>query len=124
MALLPQRPCRRYCPRCQPKLARCRSRCRLFFLSLLLRILPCSGASTAIALLVSSLLFGALHAPAFVLLFGGLNSVPPLAWLWLILLNGFMGMAFGWMFLRSGIGAAIIAHFATDFVWHVASQLA
>lgn len=98
--------------------------CRLFLLSLLLRLLPQGSASTGVALSVGSLLFGALHAPAFVLLFGGLGSVPPLAWVWLILLNGIMGLVFGWMFLRSGIGAAIIAHFTTDLVWHVASQLA
>src|SRR4029453_502783 len=57
--------------------------------------------------------------PAFVFLFGGLESVPLLAWVWLILLNGLFGFAFGCLFLRSGIGAAIIAHFSADLVWHV-----
>jgi membrane protease YdiL (CAAX protease family) len=98
--------------------------CRLFLLSLLLRALPIGAVTRWIALAVSALLFGALHAPALVFLFGGLDSVPPLAWVWIIMLNGLAGTAFGVLYLRSGIGAAIVAHFATDCVWHVASQLA
>lgn len=37
---------------------------KLFLLSALLRMRPVSGISTVIAVVVSSLLFGALHAPA------------------------------------------------------------
>jgi membrane protease YdiL (CAAX protease family) len=97
--------------------------CRLFVLSALVRMFPPGRTGTWVGLAVSSLLFGALHAPAFVLLFGGLQAVPPAAWVWLIGLNGLMGMVFGWTFLRRGVEAAIVAHFATDLVWHVASQL-
>jgi hypothetical protein len=46
--------------------------------------------------------------------------VPAIAWAWLIGLNGLLGLAFGLVFLKWGIGAAIVAHFATDLVWHVA----
>jgi membrane protease YdiL (CAAX protease family) len=98
--------------------------CRLLIASALLCWLPNTRRGIAAAIAVSALVFGALHAPAFVVLFGGIQQVPALAWLWLIGLNGLLGLAFGWVYLRSGIEAAIVAHFAADLVWHVASQLA
>ena len=52
--------------------------CRLFLLSAILRILPVSRTSTVAGVLLSSLLFGALHAPAAVFIFGGLHNVPHL----------------------------------------------
>src|SRR5262249_19240258 len=67
--------------------------CRLFLLSALLRLLPLSGKSTVIAVAVSSLLFGALHAPAAVFIFGGLHHVPHLFWVWMIVLNALVGVA-------------------------------
>lgn len=97
--------------------------CRLFLLSALLRILPASASSTVAAVVVSSLLFGALHAPAAVFLFGGLHNVPPLSWVWIFALNALVGVACGVWYLRSGIGGAILVHFGADLVWHVASQL-
>ena len=97
--------------------------CRLFVLSALLRILPASGNSTVVAIAVSSLLFAALHAPAAVFLFGGLDNVPHLAWVWMIALNTLVGVACGAWYLRSGIGGAILVHFGADLVWHVVSQL-
>jgi membrane protease YdiL (CAAX protease family) len=97
--------------------------CRLFLLSALLRILPASASSTVVAVVVSSLLFGALHAPAAVLLFGGLHNVPPLSWVWIFTLNALVGVACAVWYLRSGIGGAILVHFGADLVWHVASQL-
>ena len=97
--------------------------CRLFLLSALLRILPVSNTSTAMAVVVSSLVFGALHAPAAIFLFGGFHNVPPLAWLWMMSLNAFVGIACAHWFLRTGIGGAILTHFGTDLVWHVFTQL-
>jgi len=96
---------------------------RLFLLSLLLRLLPAGRSWTVFAIAISSLAFGAAHAPGFVLLFGGLAQVPPLAWVWLIGLNGVCGATYGVIYLRYGVFAAIAAHLATDLVWHVASQL-
>jgi hypothetical protein len=98
--------------------------CRLFLLCAILRVLPASHASTAAAVAVSAVLFGALHAPALWFLSGGGPGVPVLSWVWVIGLNGLLGVAFGWLFIRYGIGAAIIAHFGTDLVWHVMSQAA
>jgi membrane protease YdiL (CAAX protease family) len=96
--------------------------CRLFLLSALLRLLPASRNSTVVAVVVSSLLFGALHAPATVFLFGGLHNVPHLAWAWMIALNALVGVACAMWYLRIGIGSAILVHFGADLVWHVVSK--
>jgi membrane protease YdiL (CAAX protease family) len=96
---------------------------RLLVLSLLIWLLPRGRMSTVAAVLFSALAFGAAHAPAMVMLFGGLSAVPPLAWVWLIALNGLCGVTYGALYLRHGIFAAIAAHLATDIVWHAASQL-
>jgi len=97
--------------------------CRLFLLSALLRMLPVSRKSTAGAVVVSSLLFGALHAPSAVFLFGGLHNVPNLSWVWMVALNALVGVACAFWYLRIGIGGAILMHFGADLVWHVVSQL-
>jgi hypothetical protein len=97
--------------------------CRLFLLSAFLRILPVSSTSTIFAVAGSSLIFGALHAPAAVFLFGGLDKVPPLFWVWMVSLNAFVGVACAVWYLRIGIGGAIVVHLGTDLVWHVMSQL-
>ena len=97
--------------------------CRLLLLSALLRILPASGSGTVIAVAVSSLLFAVLHVPAAVFLFGGVDKVPPLTWVWMVSLNALVGIACAAWFLRIGIGGAILVHFAADLVWHVLPQL-
>jgi hypothetical protein len=96
--------------------------CRLFLLSALLRVLPVSNAGTTVAVGVSALLFGALHAPAAVFLFGGLGNVPLLAWVWMVSLNALVGVACAVWYLRAGIGCAILVHLGTDLVWHVLSR--
>jgi membrane protease YdiL (CAAX protease family) len=96
---------------------------RLLLLSLLLRLLPVSRISDIVAVGISAFAFGAAHAPAFVFLFGGLQEVPAISWLWLIVLNGLCGVTYGVVYLRYGIGAAMITHFGTDFVWHCLNQL-
>jgi hypothetical protein len=96
---------------------------RLFTLSLLLRLLPRGRAATVTAIGVSALAFGAAHAPALVFLFGGWQEVPLLSLVWLMALNGLLGVTFGVVFLRSGIVGAVLAHLGTDVVWHAASQL-
>src|SRR5262249_28362264 len=96
---------------------------RLFALSLLLRLLPEGRAGAGLAVGVSALAFGAAHAPALVFLFGGWEEVPMVSWVWLIALNGLLGVTFGIVFLRQGIVCAVLAHLGTDVVWHAASQL-
>ena len=85
-------------------------------------MLPVSSKSTVFAVVVSSLLFGALHAPAAVFIFGGLHNVPHLFWVWMVSLNAFVGVACAVWYLRVGIGGATLVHFGTDVVWHVLSQ--
>jgi len=89
----------------------------------LLGMLPVSRRSTAIAVVVSALAFGALHAPAAVFLFGGLNNVPPLSWVWMLAFNALLGIACAVWYLHAGIGSAILVHFGNDLMWHVVSQL-
>jgi membrane protease YdiL (CAAX protease family) len=96
---------------------------RLFLLSALLRILPASRSAIVVAVAVSSLLFAVFHAPAAAFLFGGIDKVPPLTWVWMVSLNAFVGVACAVWYLRIGIGGAILVHFGTDLVWHVLSQL-
>jgi hypothetical protein len=95
---------------------------RLFALSLLLWLAPRGMVGTAMAVGVSALAFAAAHAPALVFLFGGLQEVPPVSWVWLIGLNGLLGIVFGVVFLRYGIGCAALAHLGSDVVWHVGSN--
>jgi len=97
--------------------------CRLFLLSALLRLLPVSRNSTVIAVVISSLLFAALHAPAAAFIFGGLRNIPALFWVWTVSLNAFVGVVCAVWYLRVGIGAAILVHFGADLVWHVLFQL-
>jgi membrane protease YdiL (CAAX protease family) len=96
---------------------------RLFLLSLLLWLLPRRGWVTWLSVVISSLAFSAAHAPGLVFLYGGLTNVPFISWGWIIGLNGLLGAAFAVAYLRAGIVAAILAHFGTDLVWHVASQV-
>ena len=77
----------------------------------------------ASAIGLSALAFGALHAPGWVFLFGGLRSVPPASWICLIGLNGLVGTAFALLYLRFGIGGAVVGQFGTDLVWHALSRL-
>ena len=98
--------------------------CRLFILSLALRLMPRGGpAARAAAIAISALAFAALHTPGMIFLYGGIEQTPPLAWVWVIGLNSLVGTAFGTQFLRHGIGAAILAHWCCDLVWHVGSVL-
>ena len=96
---------------------------RLFALSLLLRLLPEGRVGMTVAIGASALAFAAAHAPALVFLFGGWQEVPRMSWVWLIALNGMLGVVFGVVYLRHGIVCAVLAHFGTDVVWHTASQL-
>jgi hypothetical protein len=95
---------------------------RLLLVSLLLYTLPAGRWRTALAVGIAAIVFGAAHAPAFVFLFGGWHDVPPVAWIWLLALNGLCGATYGAIYVRRGIESAVLAHLATDVVWHVASQ--
>lgn len=62
-----------------------------------------------------ALLFGVGHLPAAFKL-GPLSSVEVVR---VLFLNAVAGVVFGWLYWSRGIGAAIISHFAADFILHV-----
>lgn len=68
-----------------------------------------------IANILAAVLFGLGHLPATSLLV-------PLTTLIVIrasVLNGLLGVAFGWLYWKRGLESAIIAHFSADIVLHV-----
>lgn len=85
---------------------------RLFLLSLVAWIVAKfhPRSAFAIALIVSTLAFGAAHLPAW-------SSVgTPALFAVVMLLNGVGGVLFGWIFWRWGLPYAILCHFAGDVV--------
>jgi membrane protease YdiL (CAAX protease family) len=68
---------------------------------------------------VAALAFGALHLPLAA-------SLAPLTTVMVVrtlLLNGFVGMVFGWQYWRHGLVAAMVAHASADIVLHVLTPL-
>lgn len=65
-----------------------------------------------IAIVVAALLFGAAHLNRW------LGSGPAVI-VAVMLVNGSIAIAFGWIFVRWGIEAAILSHFAGDVVVHI-----
>ncbi len=70
-----------------------------------------------LAIAVSALLFGAGHLPVAVALVGALNAS---AVVWVVGVNTAFGVLFGYLFWRSGLESAMIAHAVT----HVVNDLA
>jgi hypothetical protein len=71
------------------------------------------------AIVLSALAFGAIHLPQLAAA-GAATSIGVIA---TMLGNTLVGIAFGWLFWKHGIIAAIAAHFATDVVLHVIPAL-
>jgi membrane protease YdiL (CAAX protease family) len=67
------------------------------------------------SIVMAAILFGLGHLPGA----SKLIEITPYVILWTTLLNGILGVAFGWLFWRKGIEAAILAHFTTDVVVHI-----
>ena len=65
--------------------------------------------------LIAAVLFGLGHLPAT----AALLPITPIVVARAIALNGVAAIPFGWLFRRSGIEAAMVAHFAADIVLHV-----
>lgn len=64
---------------------------------------------------LAAVLFGLGHLPATAALF----PLTPLVILRAITLNGLLGIAFGYLYFRHGLGAAMLSHFSADIVLHV-----
>lgn len=70
---------------------------------------------------LAALLFGLGHLPSLYAITGMTPDQLPNLWLLaeILLLNGVVGMAAAYAFLRSGYLAAVVLHFSLDVVWHV-----
>lgn len=68
-----------------------------------------------IANIVAAVLFGLGHLPATSLVV----PLTPLVITRAVVLNGLLGIAFGWLYWKRGLEAAIISHFSADIVLHV-----
>lgn len=78
------------------------------------------GRPTSIVLWISIVIvavaFGAAHLPATVAIGLPLNTLVITR---AIVLNGIVGVAFGWLYWTRGLESAMIAHFSVDVVLHV-----
>lgn len=68
------------------------------------------------AILVTSLLFGALHLPATI---QALGELTPLLVARGLVLNALGGILFGWLYWKKGLEYAMIAHMTGDIMLHV-----
>lgn len=75
-----------------------------------------SAAVTWTAIVLTTLLFGAIHLPQAAALGGGL---PAVLVAYVLLANGVGGVVFGWLYWKRGLVAAVAAHFAADIVIYV-----
>jgi len=98
--------------------------CRLFLLSLLAWLIglawhvpggkPALGALW-LANILAAVIFGLGHLPTT----ATLVKPTPLLVVRAILLNGIVGVAFGYLFWQYGLEAAMLAHFTADLVLHI-----
>lgn len=78
-----------------------------------------ANAGIWIAIILSSILFGLGHLP----ISGEVTAITSTVVFRAVLLNGVVGVIFGWLYWKKGLEAAIIAHFSADIVLHVATPL-
>jgi membrane protease YdiL (CAAX protease family) len=98
--------------------------CRLFLVSLLAWTTTKvgkkdSGAPTNfgvwLSIVLAAVLFGLGHLPAT----AAVTEITALVVLRAVLLNGLIGVAFGFLYWKKGLESAMIAHFSADIVLHV-----
>lgn len=68
-----------------------------------------------IANILAAIMFGLAHLPVT----AALIPLTPLVILRAVVLNGLGGVAFGWLYWKRGLEAAMVAHFSADLVLHV-----
>jgi membrane protease YdiL (CAAX protease family) len=100
----------------------------LFLLSLLAWLLvkvsgsPVGQLASApfwVANVIAALIFGLGHLPAT----RALAPLTPLLVVRAVLLNGGPGILFGYLFWKRGLESAMLAHFTTDLLIHVATAV-
>jgi membrane protease YdiL (CAAX protease family) len=103
--------------------------CRLFLVSLFVWITTKikktpAGTPTRFgvwcSIVLAAVLFGLGHLPAT----SALTALTPLIVVRAVVLNGVLGVAFGWLYWKKGLEAAMIAHFSADLVLHVIAAAA
>jgi membrane protease YdiL (CAAX protease family) len=67
------------------------------------------------SIILAALVFGAMHLP----IASTLTKLSFPVVVWLLVANGLVGIACGWLYWRRSLLAAMIAHFATDIILHV-----
>jgi membrane protease YdiL (CAAX protease family) len=68
-----------------------------------------------IANILAAVLFGLGHLPAML----SLIPLTPLVIARTVVLNGLLGIIFGWLYWKRGLESAMISHFSADIVLHV-----
>lgn len=68
-----------------------------------------------IANILAAVLFGFAHLPAVSLIV----NITPLVIVRTVVLNGLLGILFGWLYWKRGLESAMISHFSADLVLHV-----
>lgn len=74
-----------------------------------------ANAVVWVANILAAVLFGLGHLPTMSLLV----PITPLVIARALVLNGLLGIVFGWLYWERGLEAAIISHFYADIVLHV-----
>ena len=74
-----------------------------------------TSAAFWIANILAAVLFGLGHLPATSLLV----PLTPLVITRAVILNGLIGIIFGWLYWKRGLEAAMISHFSADIILHV-----
>lgn len=72
-----------------------------------------------LANLLAALLFGVSHLLPVM----GIMDITTALVAYALVLNGVLGLSFGWFFRRYGLEAAMVAHFTVDLVLHVLNPL-
>jgi membrane protease YdiL (CAAX protease family) len=74
-----------------------------------------TGAVFWFANILAALLFGLGHLPTMALLI----PLTPLVIARTVVLNGLLGIIFGWLYWKRGLEAAMVSHFSADIILHV-----
>lgn len=69
-----------------------------------------------VAIFLVAILFGLGHLPATIQVFGGLSTIIVIR---ALVLNGLLGLWFGYLYWRKGLEYAMIAHISADIFLHV-----
>jgi membrane protease YdiL (CAAX protease family) len=103
--------------------------CRLFLVSLFVWITTkikktAAGQPTNfgvwLSIILAAVLFGLGHLPAT----AAVTAITSLIVVRALLLNGVIGVAFGWLYWKKGLESAMTAHFSADIVLHVIAAAA